>query len=341
MCGAGLNIEQRVLDRLGWGVVVIGRWSRKILAYNRRMEEITGVPSTAALNRGMGEVFGHVQGLDLEAFDAELRETGTISPRSLRLVRPGGEVVYRHVRGDVIEGPPGDEEAVIGSVQDVTEQEWMRHCFTRYVAREVAERLMAEKTQDRLRGEEVEVAVLVADMRNYTAAAEGLTPEELFETVNAYLEPMVDVVIRHRGTLDKFIGDGFMAVFGAPSPLGDEATRALRAALELRTDVAALTEARREAGLPHLGLGYGVHWGPALAGSLGSPIRMEYTVIGDTVNLAHRVQALAGPGEIFATSGAARAASDGFIWGEGQWVRVRGRKAPVKVQPLLGRAGPD
>ena len=174
-------------------------------------------------------------------------------------------------------------------------------------------------------------------MNEFTAAAEGLTPEELFETLNAYLTPMVEIVARHRGTLDKFTGDGFMAVFGAPAALGQEAGRALTSALELREEVGRLTAKRRAEGLPGLELGYGVHWGPALAGSLGSVLRMEYTVVGDTVNVAHRLQALAGGGEICASRAAARAAGDGFLWGEGWWVRIRGRKAPLKVQPLLGR----
>jgi class 3 adenylate cyclase len=337
MAESGIDIEQRILDSLGWGVMVVTRGARSIIQYSRRMAEITGVPAENALGRPVDEVFGHVQGLDLDALDVQIQATGGFEEVCLRLVYPNGEVVYRHLRGDMLRGEPDDEECVVVSLQDVTEKEWMRRCFTRYVTREVAEFLLAEKRQDRIRGEEVEVAVLVADMRNFTAAAEGLTPEELFETVNAYLAPMVEVVIRHRGAIDKFTGDGFMAVFGAPKAVGDEARRALAAALELRNDVAGLTEARRQAALPSVDLGFGVHWGPALAGSLGSATRMEYTVVGDTVNVAHRLQALAGPGEIFATGAAARAAGDGFEWGEGRWVRIRGRKAPIKVQPLLGR----
>jgi class 3 adenylate cyclase len=301
------------------------------------MEEITGVPAARVLGCTVNDVFGHIQGLDVEALDAEIRAKGGFEARGLRLDRGKGDVVYRHVRGDVLAGEPGEEDGVVVSLQDVTEHEWMRLCFTRYVAREVAEKLLSERGRERIRGEEVEVAVLVADMREFTAAAEGLTPEELFETLNAYLEPMVDVVMRHRGTVDKFTGDGFMAVFGAPCAVGDEAARALEAALELREEVARLATVRRPLGLPNLDLGYGIHWGPALAGSLGGPLRMEYTVVGDTVNLAHRLQALAKGGEIYASAATARVAGAGFAWGEGWWVRIRGRKAPVKVQPLLER----
>jgi PAS domain S-box-containing protein len=334
----GICVEERILDSLGFGVMVIGRWSREIHAFNRRMEEIAGISADEALGRQVAEVFAHISGLDLEAIDAEIRAKGGFEARSLEVVRPSGDVVYRHLRGDVLDAAPGEEEAVVVSVSDITEQEWTRQCLTRYVSRDVAELLLARRGQEAIRGEEVEIAVLVADMREFTATAEGLTPEELFATVNAYLEKMVGIVIRNRGSIDKFTGDGFMAVFGAPSAFGDEARRALTAALELREAVSALAAERSRDGLPALELGYSIHWGPALAGSLGNLLRMEYTVIGDTVNVAHRIQSLAEPGEIYATAAAAAAAGEGLAWDEGRWVRVRGRKGPVKVQRLLGWA---
>lgn len=330
-------LAARIFDSLGWGVLVVGRWSRKILLYNRGMHEISGIPAADALGRPVGEVFGHLRGLDLESLDAEIRETGRFEARSLRLERPSGEVVFRHLRGDVLAGGAGTEEAVVVSVQDVTERELLRLCMSRYLAREVVDLVLSCRPDEPVAGQELDVAVLVADMRGFTDTAEGLTPEELFETLNAYLEPMVEIVVRHRGMIDKFTGDGFMAVFGVPCATGSEPELALTAALELAEAVEARSRERERAGSPRLGLGYGVHWGTAAAGSVGSLLRMEYTVVGDTVNVAHRVQALASSGEILATRATLRAAGNGFRWGEGRWVRVRGRKAPVKIHPLLGR----
>ncbi|MFU8856233.1 MAG: adenylate/guanylate cyclase domain-containing protein [Deferrisomatales bacterium] len=329
------DADGRILDSLGWGVLVVGRWSRTILRYNRRMAEITGYPAAAALGRHVAEFFAYLRGLDLEALDDEIQRTGGFEARSLRLERHGGEVVYRHLRGDVLDGGTGEEEAVVVSVQDVTEREHMRLCMARYLTREVAELVLSIRPGETLAGRELNVAVLVADMRDFTDAAEGLTPEELFETLNAYLAPMAEAVVAHRGMIDKFTGDGFMAVFGAPSVTGGEAGRALRAALDLVRVVDGLSEARGLQGLPQVGVGYGVHWGTAQAGNLGSDVRMEYTVVGDTVNLAHRVQALAAAGEILATWAAVEAGGPGFRWGDSRWVRLRGRKAPVKIQPLL------
>ncbi len=327
-------IEQRILDSLGWGVMVVGRWSRVIRSFNRRMAEITGLDARTVVGRSVMEVFGQLRGLDFEALDAEIRRTGRFEARNLRLVRPDGEVIYRHLRGDVLEADEDDDPGVVVSMQDVTEHAYLRWSMTRYLAREVADLVLAGREERPIEGREVEAAVLVADMRDFTAAAEGLTPQELFETLNAYLAPMVEVVIGHRGMIDKFTGDGFMALFGVPEPGPDDAGRAVAAAWALRRAVARVTDGRAARGLPVAALGYGVHWGTVMAGTIGGEQRMEFTVVGDTVNVAHRVQQLAGPGEILVTRPAARAAGPGYRWGPDRWVRIRGRKAPVKLAPL-------
>jgi adenylate cyclase len=284
----------------------------------------------------VAEVFNYLQGIDLEAAVAEIDRTGGFAARCMRLVRAGNEVVFRQVRGDVLCGGCAGEDGVVVSVMDVTDREQMRTFMGQYLAREVAEMILDSRPDQLLPGREVEVAVLVADMREFTATAEGLTPEELFETLNTYLGPMVEVVVRHGGMIDKFTGDGFMAVFGMAESDGSEARRALLVALELEDLVAGLRIKREAQGFRHLALGYGVHWGPATAGSLGSLARMEYTVVGDTVNVAHRIQGLAAAQEILVTRQASQAAGPGFDWGPGRWERIRGRKAPMKIQSLLG-----
>lgn len=223
------------------------------------MEEISGIPATQPLRKEVGQGFGHLEGLDLEALDAKIRETGRFEASSLRLVRPTGEVVFRHICGDVLEGGAGTEEAVVAGVQDVTDREFIRIRMSRYFASEVAALVLAGRSGERIGSREVEVAILVADMRNFAATAAGMTPEELFETLNAYLEPLADVVVPQRGMIDKLTGDGFMDVFGLASTAGDEADRALEAALELPAEVGKMAEERSGKGTPVLDLGFGVH----------------------------------------------------------------------------------
>lgn len=330
------GIEGRILESLGWGVFVVGRESRQVI-WNRGMEDLTGIAADAVRGRQVAEVLSYLQGVDLEGAVAEISQTGRFDARSLRLVRPGGEVVFRQVRGDVLRGGNGGEDGVVVSVQDVTDREQMRAFMGQYLAREVAEMILASRPDQLLPGREVEVAVLVADMREFTGTAEGLTPEELFATLNVYLGPMVEVIVRHGGMIDKFTGDGFMAVFGMAECDGSEARRAVLAALELEQRVTELRDSREAQGVYTMGLGYGIHWGPATAGSLGSLSRMEYTVVGDTVNVAHRIQGLAAAGEILVTRQASQATGPGFAWDSGRWERIRGRKAPIKLHALQGQ----
>ena len=181
------GIESRILGSLGWGVFVVGRESRQVAYWNQGMEELTGIRCETVRGKQVAEVFSYLQGIDLEGAVAEIGETGRFEARSMRLVRPGGEVVFRQVRGDVLQGGSGGEDGVVVSVHDVTDREQMRAFMGQYLAREVAEMILDSRPDELLPGREVEVAVLVADMREFTGTAEGLTPEELFDTLNTYL----------------------------------------------------------------------------------------------------------------------------------------------------------
>ncbi len=137
-----------------------------------------------------------------------------------------------------------------------------------------------------------DIAVLFTDLRGFTALSESRPPEEVAAWLREYHEAMVAIVFKHGGALDKFLGDGMLATFGVPRARGDEALRAARAALEMTAALPTLNEARRRRGLPELSQGIGLHFGPAIVGNVGVPERLEYTVIGDTVNVASRLQSL-------------------------------------------------
>src|SRR4029077_16285351 len=152
--------------------------------------------------------------------------------------------------------------------------------------------------------EEVEVTVLFSDIRGFSTLAERLPAREIAAILGRHRSPMAEVVADHKGTIDKFAGDGVMAVFGAPDPIPDHAERALRCAAAMQARQRDLNRQRAADGLPRLDMGSGVNTGTVVAGTVGGGGRFEYTVVGDAVNLAQRLQAEAGAGEILATSAA-------------------------------------
>lgn len=158
-----------------------------------------------------------------------------------------------------------------------------------YIGREVAEEAL-RLDEIVLGGSRQPVAVLFSDLRGFTRYAEKLSPEDLVTQLNAYLEEMVVVITRHGGVVDKYIGDAIMAVFGAPKTRGDDANRALLAARDLVKALEAHNRRRALSSLPPLKMGIGVHYGPVVAGNIGTMEHAQYTIIGDTVNLASRLE---------------------------------------------------
>ncbi len=158
-----------------------------------------------------------------------------------------------------------------------------------YVSEEVAERAMGEGAL-RPGGERRDVAVLFSDLRDFTAYADRLPPERLVREVNDYLDRMVEVIRAEGGVVDKYIGDAIMVVFGIPEARPDDAARAARTAAAMQRALEAHNLERTREGLPPLRQGIGVHYGPAIAGNIGSADRLQYTVMGSVVNVASRLE---------------------------------------------------
>lgn len=202
-----------------------------------------------------------------------------------------------------------------------------------YVPQQVAERLASgDMTQ-----EELEVSVLFSDIRGFSSIAERLSAREIAEVVGRHLGAMAEVVTEYGGTIDKFQGDAVMAVFGAPDPVSDHAQRALRCAIAMQHRQAQLNRAGW--GTDQVGaleIGVGVNTGLVVAGAVGGGGRLEYTVIGDAVNVAQRLQAEAEAGEIVASASTVAAADEIDCEPIGAR-RVKGREEPVEVFRVLVR----
>jgi len=205
----------------------------------------------------------------------------------------------------------------------------------RFFAPGVAARIAGQESGVRPGGARRAVTVLFSDVRDFTGLSESLPPETLAQQLSEYFSAMVDLIFDYGGTLDKFIGDAVLAVWGAPVAAADDADRAVAAARAMQAEIAALNVRWAAEGRPALGIGVGLHHGEAFAGTIGSRRRLEYTVIGDVVNVAARLGGAAKAGEIVLSAAVrdrlSRMAPD---LGAAQPLALRGREEPVPVYRL-------
>ncbi len=220
------------------------------------------------------------------------------------------------------------------------QRRWLRRTFSRYLGEEVIDELIANPQALRLGGERRCLSVLFSDIRGFTTLSEKLSPEQLVAFLNAYLTPMTKAVLARRGMLDKYIGDAVMAVFGAPVPRADHADQALGCVMQMHRELEALAAPlRREFGLvPRIGVG--INTGEMVVGNMGSAERFDYTVAGDSVNLASRLEGLTKIYGVFCLvgEGTRRAAGSPFRFREVDLVQVKGKTEPVGLFELLGDA---
>jgi adenylate cyclase len=174
----------------------------------------------------------------------------------------------------------------------------VRSNFERYFAPNVAADIARQDGDIRLGGERRPITVLFSDIRGFTAIAESMGPDAVAQLLSEYFSEMVEVIFEHGGTLDKFIGDAVMALWGAPIAHTDDPDRALKAAVAMQRTIEDLNRGWVASGRPEIGVGIGISHGDVFAGNIGSHRRLEYTVLGDAVNVAARLCAEAGPGEI-------------------------------------------
>jgi len=221
----------------------------------------------------------------------------------------------------------------------VVEQASSRRTLASFVPQQLADRLAAHP-ESAIEPQEVEVTVLFSDIRGFSTLAERMSARDVASVVGRHLSAMAEVVSAHAGTIDKFQGDAVMAVFGAPEPQRDHAELALRCAIAMQARQAELNaDGWGVDGLPELGVGIGVNTGLVIAGTVGGGGRLEYTVVGDAVNIASRLQGEAGAGEIVATASTVAAAPDVACEPIGPR-HVKGREEPVEAYRVLaGDAG--
>jgi adenylate cyclase len=220
--------------------------------------------------------------------------------------------------------------------QRIQRQMVARSNFERFFTPQLAKRIADSAETIRLGGDKRTVAVLFSDLRGFTALAESMRPEETASLLTEYFTEMVDCVFRNEGALDKFMGDEIMAQWGAPIGTPEDADHAMNAALEMIRELRLLNDAWRANGRPELQVGIGLSYGEVFAGNIGSEKRLEFTVIGDTVNVANRLCSAAGPGEILVSDEFRRALKTPPPLEQCPPMELKNKSQPVTVYRVVG-----
>lgn len=229
---------------------------------------------------------------------------------------------------------------IYGYYSTARQKQQIQNLFGEYVPPEHVRFMLSRPDAISLEGEQKAMSVLFADVRNFTAISEGLSPAELKSTLNRYLSAVTEVIFAHQGTIDKYVGDLIMAFWNAPLDDPNHAEHAVQAALAMQKRLVALRAEFAKEGLPQFHVGIGINTGSMNVGDMGSAYRRAYTVLGDAVNLAARLESLTSFYQLpILLSDTTRQAAPDFVYRTVDYVRVKGRKQPLYISQPLAPTG--
>ena len=330
------NYNDSILKSTSNGIVTLDA-DGKVVTANDAAEAMLGLRRAAMIATAAGELFTGANAWIAEslartqatgesdmAVDAELAQgdggTATVNLTAMPLIDADG--------------------AQIGSMlvlEDITEEKRVRSTMSRYMSKEVADQLLSAGELE-LGGTEQKVTVMFSDIRRFTSIAEALGPRQTVSLLNEYFTEMVDVIFQHGGILDKYMGDGIMALFGAPLVGSFDSDNAVATADAMMAQLAALNLRRAATGQEELAIGIGFSTGPTVVGNIGSVRRLDYTVIGDTVNLASRLEGATKQygAKVVLSEMTVRDLKRPATLRELDLMRVKGKDRPVAVYESLG-----
>ena len=216
---------------------------------------------------------------------------------------------------------------------------FIRQTFGRYLSDDIVESILERPDGLKIGGEKRQATILMSDLRGFTSLSEGLPAEDVVAMVNIYLETMTDIILKYQGTIDEFIGDGILVIFGAPFQRPDDARRAVACAVEMQLAMASVNDRNRQAGYPEVALGIGINTGPMVVGNIGSKKRMKYGVVGSNVNLTARIESYTVGGQIFISENTLNASGDIVRVDNAMQVSPKGVKEPLTIYEVGGIAG--
>ena len=328
-----------ILQSMDNGVISLD-FQGKITSFNQAAAKILGLPPEQTLGKMYSQVFFEHPGNE-ELNDVIIHVITESAPnpyQEVNFLRPDGKPTPLGVMTSILRDDSQQELGILIVFHDLTairSYSGLKTMFSRYVAKQVVEKLTASEGLT-LHGEKREVSILFSDIRDFTVMAEQLGPTDVVALLNAYFSCMIDVIYHYEGMLDKFLGDGIMCIFGAPLDQPDHALRAAQTALAMQAALIEFNHRQARDRKPTLAVGIGINTGVVVVGNVGSEKRLEYTAIGDHVNLAARLQAIAAGGQILISAHTYHAIQPLARVKKLPPVKIKGKVEEVTVYELHG-----
>jgi len=320
------RVKARVADAISSGLLLLQLDTRKVLLFNRPLERLSGLRSADVVGRQVQEIFHLVEGVPWEEFVEQVRMHGQVGLRKLRIRFPSGKERTVYLRGQPYTDSQGRQTGVLFVVEDVTEREKIIESFSRYVSREVAQRILRGEQPLAPLGEHRRAVLLAVGIRNFRGLLEQLAPQQVVELLDQYVRSVGNAVFHHGGVIDSVVGDCVLVYFA-----GNKQTCAapVESAVELLRRIERLDARRRREKLVGLQVGLGIHVGEVLLINVGGQRRTVHTVLGEPAAVARALQAAAGVGELLVTSAVAHDLDDRFELQPSLPVQVKGHAEPI------------
>jgi adenylate cyclase len=348
--------QRDILRSLSNGVIYTNK-DGKVIAANESAKSILGYENDTEIEqKSLLEVVKIINKLEHESEDNKLQDWFNIAikaeeSKDRKQYYPDQLLDTTHDEKHTVNisintiADVGDENKVVGVlvvIEDISDEKRIKDMMYRYMSEEVAEQLL-KQGGSKIGGDKKEVSILFSDIRSYTTLTENMSSEEVVNMLNEYFESMVEAVFKNKGTLDKYIGDAIMSVFGSPLPLEDHAWKAVQTAIEMRHRLTAFNQPRIAANLPIIKIGIGINSGEVISGNIGSSRRMEHTAIGDAVNLGSRLESASKQYgvDIIISESTYQECQDKIITRDLDWVKVKGKNEAVHIYELVDLVGEE
>ncbi len=314
-----------------------------VVTLNRAAEKILQIQANETIGHPYAQALPGLGTKILPLIDTVKTQNTPLTGYELQISLPHKKLVSLRLHISPLKDKSKNASGVAIVLDDLTAQrqlerrvQQVQQTFERYVAPQVVHQLLSDPARVKLGGERHTVTILFADLRNFTAFSEQHEPEILLEILNRHLTLAVEAVLSEEGTLDKFLGDAALALFNVPLPQPDHVLRAVRAALNIQQAVAELH--RRLPPEHRLGFGIGITSGPVIVGNVGSEAIHNYTAIGRSINMAHRIQSQAKAGQILLSNAAYQQVKNHIIARKLGLIHLKGHAEPDLIFEVLGKA---